>query len=461
MTSAFDFADTRTLIQHALSIQYRKLPQQAITQSKIFIADSIGVALAGHQGSFAQALIAHCKDFGGKPQARVLGTDLRLPAAHAAMVNAYLIHCLEFDCVHEPAVVHPMAVILASLLSYCDDKPNITGDALIASIVASVDVAATLGCASRSKLRFFRPAQCGAIGAAVGLAKLAAWNTDQTLNLLGILLGQLSGTMQAHREGKSSLPMQIAVNARHVLSAFDFANRGLEGPMAAIEGEFGYLNLFETQHDFAAALRDRLQLANQGQFAIMEVSHKPFPSGRATHGGLQALEIIQSQHEIDLTQIKKITLHAPPLICQLVDRPFHANASSSYLRLCFPFCATLFLTAKQLSPLAFDARQSADFEALTNKISVLVDSNPDVNALSPIRVTLEVYSGRVFEQRISDVWGSPRARLDQTSHTKKLAQNISLFDQKNAVARLERLRSCIDSLETNKVMSLMDACTAV
>ena len=38
----------------------------------------------------------------------------RTSATAAAMVNAYQIHNSEFDCVHEQAVVHPMAVLLAA-----------------------------------------------------------------------------------------------------------------------------------------------------------------------------------------------------------------------------------------------------------------------------------------------------------------------------------------------------------
>jgi len=57
---------------------------------------------------------------GGAAEATVWGTGQRLPvAAAAAMVNAYQIHSQEFDCVHEGAVVHPMAAILPSFSSSC------------------------------------------------------------------------------------------------------------------------------------------------------------------------------------------------------------------------------------------------------------------------------------------------------------------------------------------------------
>ncbi len=44
-------------------------------------------------------------------------TGERMPAQSAAIVNANQIHCLEFDCVHEGAVLHPMATILSAVFA--------------------------------------------------------------------------------------------------------------------------------------------------------------------------------------------------------------------------------------------------------------------------------------------------------------------------------------------------------
>ena len=48
-------------------------------------------------------------------EATVWVTGERVSAQAAAMVNAYQIHCLEYDCVHEGAVVHPMATVLSTI----------------------------------------------------------------------------------------------------------------------------------------------------------------------------------------------------------------------------------------------------------------------------------------------------------------------------------------------------------
>jgi 2-methylcitrate dehydratase PrpD len=60
----------------------------------------------------------------------VFGSGDRL-LMHAAMINAYQIHSQEFDCVHEKAVVHPMAAVLPALFAWAEREGGISGAQLI------------------------------------------------------------------------------------------------------------------------------------------------------------------------------------------------------------------------------------------------------------------------------------------------------------------------------------------
>jgi len=62
---------------------------------------------------------------------------------------------------------------------------------------------------------------------------------------MGCALAQCAGVMQAHVEGKPTLPVQIAGAARAAVVACDLAEAGLHGPESALEGPFGYFNMFE------------------------------------------------------------------------------------------------------------------------------------------------------------------------------------------------------------------------
>jgi len=187
-------------------------------------------------------------------------------------------------------------------------------------------------------VRFFRPAICGALGAVIGLAKLRKLDTESMTNAFGLVYSQISGTMQAHTEGSPMLAIQIAMNARSALNALDMAAVGFTAPKDILEGPFGFYSLIEPEHQLEQTL-EKLGVEHQ----ILNVSHKPFPTGRACHGGLDALNQLLTQHRFDIHDIAKGTLLAPPLIEHLTGRRPNADMTAAYARLCFPYSAATFL----------------------------------------------------------------------------------------------------------------------
>ena len=102
---------------HVTSLAYERLPAAAIAAAKTFVLDTLGVGIAGSGDAWAPRIAATATGWGSGTEATVLGTPTRLPPLSAAVVNGYQIHGLEFDCVHEGAVVHPMATVMAALLA--------------------------------------------------------------------------------------------------------------------------------------------------------------------------------------------------------------------------------------------------------------------------------------------------------------------------------------------------------
>src|SRR5215471_1506229 len=263
----------------------------AVVRSAVitFVADTLAVGIAGLAATWRPEILDMLSSIGGPGESTVFGSDERLPLMHAAMLNAYQIHGQEFDCLHENEVVHPMAAVLPALLGWAEREGGVSGARLIRAVVVAVDVAATLGLCSRAPMRFFRPANASGFGATVGLAMLAGLDKERLADAIGIYYGQCSGTMQAHAEATPQLAMQMGFAARSAVTAVELARRGMPGPRAPITGEFGYLALFEGAADLAPF--DELGHS----WRIAELSYKPFPSGRATHGGIDALQRLMTE----------------------------------------------------------------------------------------------------------------------------------------------------------------------
>ena len=197
------------LVTHVAGAGYTDMPVAVVEKAKTFLLDTLGVGIAGSSGAGVEALVATVSGWGQGTAARVWLTGERLPAHSAAIVNAYQIHCLEYDCVHEGAVVHPLATILSALMAHAERRSAagrpIGGRDFLLALALGVDVAAVLGMAARGRIRFFRPATAGGFGAAAAIGRLEGFDTVQLKDTLGILYGQTSGTLQPHAEGSMVL----------------------------------------------------------------------------------------------------------------------------------------------------------------------------------------------------------------------------------------------------------------
>ncbi len=431
--------------RHVVDTDYADLPPTAIDAAKTFILDGFGVGVAGSAGPWLDGLIATAGAQGSGDDARAWVFGDRLPASAAAMVNAYQMHNSEFDCVHEGAVVHAMTVPLATIMAEAERTGIVDGKSLITAAILGVDIAAHIGVASRARLRFFRPATAGAFGAVAALGRLRGFDHDALANAFGIVLAQLSGTMQAHVDGGVMLAMQMGFNARNAVTAVDMAERGLSAPASVLEGEFGFFPLFEGDFDLAPSLETLGKT-----WRIEEIAHKPFPSGRATHGVLDGLLTLQREHGFEADEVDSVTCHVPPLTAQLVGRPIADVMEANYARLSAPFVLASALIDNEVTIASFrpDALRDERRLALGRRIVVEIDDNPDKNALTPVTVSIVLKSGEARNTTMDVVYGNPQKPMTRDAHLEKFRRNWSIAARPLSAEHAEELIARVDDLES-------------
>ncbi len=415
---------TRKIIDFAVADHV--LPQNTRANSLRLLGDTLAGGAAGATSEEALNMIGAVRGWGNGEQARLLGSDERLPAPSAAWFNGFSIHCLEWDAVHEPAVVHAMSVVTAALLASVDRAGGCDPDDFLTALAVGVDIASGLGIAATGGMRFFRPATAGVIGAALAVARLESIAANKFPDILGLAYSQASGTMQAHVEASIALPLQIANASRAAICAVDLVKSGMDGPHDALEGPFGYFSLLEPG-----------ELSRYGEiigsrWLIDEVSIKPFPSGRASHGILGAIDELLRDGSLDPDKVTSVDITAPPLIHRLVGRPHKADISPRYARLCLPFLIPLMLRDRIIDPRCFTPLEFAnpDLLALGRKITVRIDDNPDQNALAPQSLAISMSDGSRIERIISDNLGSPSAPMSEAQARSKrdLARSLANSD---------------------------------
>lgn len=433
--------------EHVAGTTYEDLSPAAVLAAKTFILDSIGVAIAGSGDRWAPRLAECAAGWGAGSESTVWGSGQRLPAQGAAFVNAYQIHCLEFDCVHEGAVVHPMATLLSALFAYAERRGSVAGKDLLTAVALGVEVACSLGIASRAPMKFFRPATAGAFGAVAGLSKLAGFDLETLTNAFGILYGQISGTLQPHVEGSILLGMQMGFNARNALAAVDLAAHGLTGPHQVLEGRYGYFKLFEGAYDLTSVMADLGKV-----WQVTRLSHKPFPSGRLTHGTVDGLLRLKRQYGFEAHEVSRVTVLAPPLVLRLVGRPDIPAPAANYARLCLPFVAATALLRGNVDVPDFAGDRLSDptVHALARKVELVPDENPDENALVPQTIRVELADGRSWEVRLDSVIGSPETPLTREENLDKFRRCWTYGARRLREANRDRLIALVDQLEQVK-----------
>jgi aconitate decarboxylase len=435
--------------EHVAARGYDDLPAAAIAAAKTFLLDTLGVGLIGSSGPKARELVGIQPLWGSGSDARVWSTGERLPAPAAAFCNAYQIHNAEFDCVHEAAVAHVMTIVLPVALAGAERMAKVEGKAvdgrrLIEAVVLGVDVAASLGLAATSGLRFFRPATVGVFGGAAALGKLMGFDAGRLQHAFAIAYGQLSGNMQAHTEGSLLLAMQMGFSARNAVVACDLANAGFEGPANILEGPFGYFKLIEPGGD-----PSRVTGSFGKVWRITEVAHKPFPSGRATHGIVDACLELRRRHGFTASEIARVKALVPPLVHHLVGRPPRSQMQINYARLCASYVAACAFLHGTVAFLDFSDAAYTDpiTQDLASRIALEVRDVGDPNALVPVEVEVTLTTGARHTARIEAVYGNPAKPMTRDAHIAKFLANAASAARPLREDQARTLVDLVDNLE--------------
>ncbi len=427
----------------------RDLGPQAVESTKIFILDTLGVGLAGAQTPESRTLINTAREWGGTGQASVWGRDILLPGWAGAMANSHQAHCLEFDCVHEPAVIHPMTVVLpcaiADIQSRARRGQKTSGEQLITAAALGVEIASGLGTATTTALRFFRPSTNGLWGAVAAVSWLRGLDPAMIAHSMGIAYGQLCGTMQPHSEGSALLPLQMAFNARNALTSVDLAQAGHAGPREVIEGDFGFYGLIEGAGDTERLLDEWTR-----PWRITQVSHKPYPSGRATHSAIEGTLGLRDSHGFGAQDVESIHFDVPSMISHLCARPLIADPTPNYIRLCIPYqiASALVDGFVDLTTVRPDRLSDPLIRRHAAKVSIAVNDTPDPNAFSPQTVTVRLKDGRVLSRTVAELPGSPASPLTRSQHLRKFRSCVEHGAEGWDAERTEQVIDLVDNLES-------------
>jgi 2-methylcitrate dehydratase PrpD len=297
-----------TLAEFIIDLEFENIPQSVIDKGKLCVLDCLASALSGYDDPATQIIGNYVEEFGGKPQASILGTQLMTDVMHAALANGIIAHATDFDDYHEETVIHATGSCLPALLALAE-YIGASGKDILKALVIGVDVCIRMGLSLGSyhyELGWHSTATAGRFGATAAACKLLKLSKEQSINALGICGTQAAGLRQVF--GTMTKPFNAGKAAMDGVMAAVLASRGWDCSQDIIEGELGIFDVMTAKPN-----REIIMEGLGKKFHILDMSFKPYPSCACTHSVIGLLEEIQRKHRVNIDQVKEIRVKTGPV----------------------------------------------------------------------------------------------------------------------------------------------------
>jgi 2-methylcitrate dehydratase PrpD len=315
---------------------------------------AVGTGDGGHATEVAVAA-------GGREEATVLGSELRLPAPAAAFANGTRLHALDFDDTHEEGICHVSAVVAPAALASAE-VAGLDLDGLLDALAVGSEVALRVAVAAAPSIyaRGFHPTSvCGAFGAAAAAARIRGLDAGHAANALGIVGSFAAGLMEYLSDGSATKPLHAGWAAQAGVQAAALAAAGAGGPATILEGRFGiFASHGATPIDPAPVTADLGTDWHAERIAI-----KPFPACHFLHAPTWAVAELAARHGFGADDVEAIEVEVPVPGVPLVLEPLaakHHPATPYDAKFSAPWTIAHHLVHGELTLTSFSPERIAD-----------------------------------------------------------------------------------------------------
>ena len=396
-------------------VKFEDLSEKAVEETKKQVLDLIGVATAGFGQGGAAETRELAIEWGGAPQSTIIGTTVKVPAPAAAQANATMTHSLDFDDVHEAAIMHPGVVTIPTSLAVGEYAGRLSGKDLIKAVAVGGDMISRMGLATHPGKDIH---QFGwhftTLNGYMTAAAVASWvmglDIDKMINAIGIAYHQSSGNGQAVKDGTLTKRLGPGFSVRGGIAAAMLAKKGVTGATNAMEGVNGYYKVYHG-NDYS---RDILIGDLGTRFESENTSIKPYPCCRGTHPSADAALTLVRDYGVEADDIESIGIFCGKGTLDLLGLPLEykakpRNVVDAQFSLAWVACSGL--VKKRVALESFTPEAIIDPEILRTaaKVSVTNDPKYDTGGLEPVRIDVKMKNGKTYSVEKLTATGSPEA----------------------------------------------------
>jgi 2-methylcitrate dehydratase PrpD len=455
MDAAYLFA------RNFVNTKFESLPIEVVEATKKEILDLLGVALGGAGQPGATHVCELVKEWGGKEESSIIGSKQKVPAPNAAQANATMAHTLDFDDVHEAAVMHPGIASIPVVMAVGEANGNLSGKEFITSTALGVDMMCRLALAttpgkSPIELGWHLTTLFGFMGSAATAARVMGLNEEKIVDAIGIGYHQSAGNGQCVKDGALTKRLGPGFAVKGGITAALMAKAGVTGAKNSLEGEWGLYKQY-MDGDYSP----EILTADLGKrFEGMNVAIKPYPCCRGIHPAIDAALALAIEEDIRSKDIKEIVLSVTDAHLKLLCQPWDAKRaprSPVDAQFSIPWGVASAIVGRRLGLDDFTDSAIKDREVLglTQKMRVEVDNSLHKPGPEPTRVKVITRDGKAFAKVVENPLGSLERPMSFEDCARKFADCAKIL----GAGRIDRIIQMVGQLErledTSELISLL------
>lgn len=303
-------------------------PAAALEMMRLSILDWASVALAGSDEPVSGIVRAVALSEAGLPEAHVIGSQTRLPARAAALVNGTLSHALDYDDTHFAHIGHPSVAILPAAFAIGEAR-GLTLRAVIEAALLGVEASCRIGIylgRSHYQHGFHQTATAGTFGATLAAARLLGLDRARMAAALGLAATRASGLKSQF--GTMGKPYHAGMAASNGVEVARLAAAGFISRPDGIDCAQGFAPTHAGDGNFEAAFAHR-----GGRFTFEDIRHKFHACCHGTHAALEAIEQLRQRLPCGPSDIEAVEIRVHPRwlsVCDIAAPTSGLEAKFSY-----------------------------------------------------------------------------------------------------------------------------------
>jgi 2-methylcitrate dehydratase PrpD len=379
--------ETRQLAEWVVNTGYDDLPDAVREATRIYILDDLAAGFAGARLSWT-GMVSDLVFGSNTGSSSVFGAGKTTSTSGAALVNGVAISGFEVDHSLNPASCHPSGSVFPAVLAVAESN-HVDGKAFIAAVATGYEAVCRVGLAATRAVEdergFHGPGTNAPIGGAFGAGKALGLPAGELANAIGIAVSHSAGLLEFSREGAMTKRLHVGRGSQMGLESAILAHSGITGPSTALEGDWGFLNVYSPDPHPHELLKDLGQ-----RYRLMEITLKAFPCHGSFQALIEALLRFKSEHPGRPESIESVEIVSRN---RIMEERFCTRSVSTLMgaQYSMPWSVALTLHRDTADPAVWseDSLRNEQVNALAAAIALREEQPSQASALAEIILTLD------------------------------------------------------------------------